>query len=384
MQLYIVSGELSGDKHGALMLRELKKLLPDCTVKGLGGPLMHAQQPGVQDWADEAAVVGFVEVVKNYPFFRRHFLNLLADIKRDRPEALVLIDYPGFNLRMAEAVRKNCPGTKIIYFISPQVWAWHKGRIPKMARILDLMLCIFPFEKPVFENSGLHAEFVGHPLVDDIRERRRPGSREPRLIGLFPGSRSREIERHFPVILEAAKRLNERHPDWTFETAASSDKFARRLIELRNLHGVSDKLVRISTGNYHELMDRASAGIVASGTATMEAALHELPFVLIYKVAPVTYWMAKKLIKIPYIGMVNILSDRMVTKELIQHGFTPETVSEEVENLMTPDYREQVLSGMKESVDLLGPGGAAERAAREVAGCLLGAKQPPALNSQAQ
>lgn len=367
MLLYIVAGELSGDKHGSLMLRELKSLLPDTEVRGLGGPLMHEEYPEIKDWADEAAVVGFVEVAKNFLFFRRHFITLLHQIKKDKPDVLVLLDYPGFNLRMAEAVKRESPGTKIVYFISPQVWAWHKGRIPKMVRIIDLMLCIFPFEKVLFETAGLPTEFVGHPLVDDINARRNENIRESHLIGLFPGSRSREIERNFPTMLQTALLLKKEHPDWTFETGASSEKFALRLKEICDSLNVPQNLVNIRLGNYHELMDRASAAIIASGTATMEAALHELPYVLIYKMSPLTFWMAKKLVTIKFIGMVNILSGKEVIKELIQDDFTPRKTADEIERLMSEEYRENILKGMKASVDMLGQGGAARNAAESIA-----------------
>lgn len=366
MLLYIVAGELSGDKHGSLMLRELKSLLPDTEVRGLGGPLMHEEYPEIKDWADEAAVVGFVEVAKNFLFFRRHFIALLHQIKKDKPDVLVLLDYPGFNLRMAEAVKRESPGTKIVYFISPQVWAWHKGRIPKMVRIIDLMLCIFPFEKVLFETAGLPTEFVGHPLVDDINARKNEHIREPHLIGLFPGSRSREIERNFPTMLQTALLLKKEHPDWTFETGASSEKFALRLKEICDSLNVPQNLVNIRLGNYHDLMDRASAAIIASGTATMEAALHELPYVLIYKMNPFTFWMAKKLVTIKFIGMVNILSGRSIVKELIQDDFTPRKAADEIERLMSDEYREDILKGMKTSVDMLGQGGAARNAAEAI------------------
>lgn len=366
MLLYIVAGELSGDKHGSLMLRELKSLLPDTEVRGLGGPLMHEEYPEIKDWADEAAVVGFVEVAKNFLFFRRHFIALLHQIKKDKPDVLVLLDYPGFNLRMAEAVKRESPGTKIVYFISPQVWAWHKGRIPKMVRIIDLMLCIFPFEKVLFETAGLPTEFVGHPLVDDINARKNEHIREPHLIGLFPGSRSREIERNFPTMLQTALLLKKEHPDWTFETGASSEKFALRLKEICDSLNVPQNLVNIRQGNYHDLMDRASAAIIASGTATMEAALHELPYVLIYKMNPFTFWMAKKLVTIKFIGMVNILSGRSIVKELIQDDFTPRKAADEIERLMSDEYREDILKGMKTSVDMLGQGGAARNAAEAI------------------
>lgn len=366
MQLYIVAGELSGDKHGALMLQELKKKAPECCIKGLGGPLMHAESHDILDWADEAAVVGVIEVLKHYRFFRKHFLQLLDAIKKDKPEAVVFLDYPGFNLRLAKKIHQECPGIKLIYFISPQVWAWNKGRLPQMAKILDLMLCIFPFEKQVFERAGLLTEFVGHPLVDDIISHKQEGLREQDLIGLFPGSRSREVERIFPTMLETIKRLHQSHPAWRFEVAPSSERWANRLKELCLEADVSENLLSIKLGNYHSLMNRANAALVTSGTATMEAALHGLPYVLVYKVNALTYRLAKYLIKIPHIGMVNILAGKGVVRELIQHDFTPEKAQQELEKLQEPAYRENLLQEMKKAVDMLGPGGAAARAAEQV------------------
>ena len=213
MKLYIIAGEKSGDIHGALLLKNLLRLMPGMEVAGLGGQGMHALCPGVEDWADEAAVIGVVEGLKKYGWFRRRFLSILERIRQDQPDCLVLIDYPGFNLRLAERVRKCCPHTKIVYFISPQVWAWHRGRIPKMVRMLDLMMCIFPFEAPLFQEAGLRTEFVGHPLVDEIASIRKEGVREPSLVGLFPGSRNREIDRHFPVFIEVVSRLSRERPE---------------------------------------------------------------------------------------------------------------------------------------------------------------------------
>ena len=163
MKLYMIAGEKSGDIHGALLLKHLLRLMPGMEVRGLGGHGMPAFCPGVEDWADEAAVIGVVEVLKKYGWFRKRFLSILERIRQDQPDCLILIDYPGFNLRLAEKVRKCCPHTKIIYFISPQVWAWHRGRIPKMVRMLDLMMCIFPFEAPLFQEAELKTEFVGRP-----------------------------------------------------------------------------------------------------------------------------------------------------------------------------------------------------------------------------
>ncbi|MDO4410148.1 MAG: lipid-A-disaccharide synthase [Akkermansia sp.] len=373
-KLYIVAGEKSGDIHGSLLLKNLLNQVPELEVHGLGGRGMHELCPQVEDWADEAAVIGFVEVAKKYGFFRKKFLELLGKIQQDQPDCLVLVDYPGFNLRLAEKVHATCPKTKIAYFISPQVWAWHRGRIPKMARILDLMMCIFPFEAPLFEEAGLPTKFVGHPLVDEINALRVDGVREENLIGLFPGSRNREIDRHFPVFIEVVKQLRETNPELRFETAASTQALADRMCEMAESAGMGIDVFNIRLGQYHQLMDRASVGVVASGTATMEAALHRLPYMLIYRVPMLTYWMAKMLIKIRFIGMVNILADKSVVKELIQHEFTPETVIAEIKRLLIPAERDALLAEMQKSVDKLGPGGAAQRAAEAVAELLLQAE----------
>lgn len=366
MKLYIIAGELSGDKHGSLLLKELKQLQPDIEVMGLGGERMYREFPAIEDWEDEAAVVGFIEVAKKGRYFYNRLKNTLAQIKQEQPDCLVLIDYPGFNLRMAAKVRKACPNTKIVYFISPQVWAWHKSRVPKMAKILDLMLCIFPFEKPIFEQAGLKTVFVGHPLVDEIKETMKEDIREPGLIGLFPGSRTREIERHMPVIIDVVKQFKKTHPDWRFETAASNQRLANRMKTMVDKAGLSPEVFNIKLGNYHDLMDRAWAAVIASGTATLEAAIHKLPYVLVYKVSWSTALIVRFLINIPYVGMVNILSQRNIVKELLQGDFTATNVIGELERLTTPNLRKTALEEMQESVDKLGPGGAAGRAAEAI------------------
>ena len=172
MKLFMVAGEKSGDKQGALLIQELLRRRPDLEIVGLGGARMHSLAPGIEDWADQAGVIGLVEVLKHIRYFARHLNDMTARIAAEQPDGLVLIDYPGFNQRLAERVRKVSPKTKIAWFIAPMVWAWKKGRIPKLARVLDLMMCTFPFEKPLFEKAGLRTEFVGHPLVDDILAQR--------------------------------------------------------------------------------------------------------------------------------------------------------------------------------------------------------------------
>ncbi|RYD71618.1 MAG: lipid-A-disaccharide synthase, partial [Verrucomicrobiaceae bacterium] len=207
MKLYLIAGEASGDARGAELVRALKASHPDLEFFGAGGRELRALAgEHFADWSDEA-VVGLWDVLKKYGYFRAQFNRMLSELEQVRPAALILIDYPGFNLRFAKAVRQRMPGIKIIYYISPQVWAWNRGRIPKMARILDLMLCIFPFEEPLYTKSGLKTVFVGHPMLDSLAAKRIEITREDDLVALLPGSREREVRKIFPVMLEAASQI---------------------------------------------------------------------------------------------------------------------------------------------------------------------------------
>lgn len=366
MKLFMIAGEKSGDKQGALLIRELLSRRPDIEIVGLGGSEMHKLAPGVEDWAEQAGVVGIVDVLRHIGYFARHLKDMTARIVTEQPEGLVLIDYPGFNQRLAERVHKLCPKTKIAYFIAPMVWAWHKDRIPKLAAILDLMLCTFPFEKPLFEAAGLRTEFVGHPLVDDILAKKREGVREKNLIGLFPGSRRREVERHFPIFLDIVKACRTRHPEWKFRTSGSNPRLVDTMRKQAAAAGVREDEVNITPGLYHDLMDEAEASLVTSGTATLESALHEMPFGLVYRVNPFTYMVGRLLVNIKWLGMVNILINRTITTELIQGDFTVDKCIAELERLTTPEPRAQVLADMKESMATLGHGGAAAKAAEAI------------------
>ncbi len=213
MTIYLVAGEASGDNHGASLMQALRRLRPALRLLGRGGPKMKAiAGERFIDWSDEAGVVGLWEVVKHYPYFREEFRKTVNEIAATRPDAIVLIDYPGFNLRLArtlhEARTLSGLGGKIIYYISPQVWAWNRGRIPQMARWLDLMLCIFPFEAELYEQSGLRTIFVGHPMIDDLETKRIEALRAPHLVGLFPGSRAREVRKLLPILIGVMEILH--------------------------------------------------------------------------------------------------------------------------------------------------------------------------------
>lgn len=371
-RLYVVAGELSGDAHGAGLLRSLKRRVPAVEIRGVGGPEMaDVAGPGLEDWVEDAAVMGVWEVLKRYGWFKERFARMLGDLKQFRPDVLLLIDYPGFNLRFAEAVKRECPETRIVYYISPQVWAWNKGRIPKMVRLLDEMLCLFPFEQPIFANAGLKTTFVGHPIVDELEEKRLRGAgRDPDLVGLFPGSREREVARLFPMMIESARLLVSWKPGLRFEVPGASAKLSARIREMIAAAGAGD-WVKVDTGTSHSLMQRAGSAVIASGTATLEAAYYGLPYCLVYRVAPLTYALAKILVKIKHIGIVNILAGREVVSELVQHRARPELVAGELKSLIgDPQKRSELVRMLAETTAMLGGAGAHDRAASAVAGWL--------------
>lgn len=366
--IYLLSGEVSGDTHGAELIHALREKLPELECLGYGGPEMRkASGDRVQDWVEDAAVMGIWEVLKRYGWFKKKFQIILADILATKPDALVLIDYPGFNLRMAKAVHEALPSTKIIYYISPQVWAWNKGRIPKMAAILDQMLCILPFEKKIFEASGLPTDFVGHPIVDELEERKIDAEREKDLIGLFPGSREREVARLFPVMVEAARRMHHDYPDWRFQAPAASPKLALQMKEILDRAKLSEDFITISTGDSHTLMQTAACGVIASGTATLEAAWFGLPYCLVYRIAWPTYFIGKMLVKVDYIGLVNILAGKEVVKEFIQGDADPCHIQQSLEKFMTDDkFAAEVQAELAATAAMLGEPGCHERAANAI------------------
>lgn len=367
-KFYLVAGEASGDTRGAELMRCLRELGGDEVVfSGAGGPKMGAF-PGteqVRDWTEEAAVVGLWEVLKKYPYFRGEMDRVCGEIAAGRPDAVILIDYPGFNLRLAKNLRKENKALKIVYYISPQVWAWNRGRIPKMAAMLDLMVCIFPFEKVLYENSGLKTVFAGHPIVSELGPLRGAFEREENLVGLFPGSRRREVEKLFPVMLDAAELVRKNLPETRFMAAAASVSLARLMrkqVEMSPLMGEID--CEIVRDRAYEVMQRAACGIIASGTATLEAAFFGLPYCLVYKAAWPTYLACKALITVDHLGIVNILAEREVVKEFLQGDADPKKIAREMLRLLdSEEAREELSRELLETAGKLGEKGAALRAA---------------------
>jgi lipid-A-disaccharide synthase len=368
MTIYFVAGEVSADNHGAALMHSLRELDAELNFIGRGGPEMRGVAgERFKDWLGDAAVLGLWEVIRKYGFFRKQFRETLKEIQQSRPDAVVLIDYPGFNLRLADALRRQFQQQRIIYYISPQVWAWNRGRIKKMARLLDLVLCIFPFEADLYNKSGLRAVFVGHPMLERLRSQRIDIERDPNLVGLFPGSRLPEVRKIFPVMLESVRELQKQNRNMHFEVAAASRELAVGLNEILDRHVRDRQVVQIKVGETAAIMQRAFVGIVASGSATLEAAYFRMPFVLIYKVAWPTYLAARLVVNVKYLGMPNVLAEREVVPEFIQHRAKPEAIAKAVYQLIeNADTRERMISEFDAIVGQLGKGDASEKAAEAI------------------
>ena len=368
MTIYFVAGEVSADNHAAALMRSLRVLDPELKFIGRGGPQMQVAGARIKNWIGDAAVLGLWEVLRKYGYFREQFRETLEEIQESKPDAVVLIDYPGFNLRLARALRRQSQSHKTIYYISPQVWAWNRGRIKKMARFIDLVLCIFPFEADLYAASGLRAVFVGHPMVERLETQKIDTHRDQNLVGLFPGSRSREVRKIFPVMIETARRLLQLNPTLRFQVAAASKELARELSEMLRADQLADReTIEIAIGQTAAIMQRVSVGIVASGSATLEAAYFGMPFVLIYKVAWPTYVAARLVVNVDFLGMPNLLAGKEVVPEFIQHEAKPDAIVKDVRLLMEDSpARDRMILDFDVTTSKLGGTGASERAAQAI------------------
>jgi len=378
-KIWIVAGEASGDARAAEVMHSLRELSPGIRFIGSGGPKMKplAAEP-FDNWVAQAAVLGLWDVLKHYGYFRKKFHEMLARIATEKPDAVLLVDYPGFNLRLAKALRQRGYGGKILYYISPQVWAWDRGRIPKMARILDLMICVFPFEQPMYEASGLPTVFAGHPLLEALAKEKTGAPRDENLLAFFPGSREREVKRIFPVLVATAANMQRSRPDIRFAVAASSEVQAAWM--RRMTLGVP---MEIHCRKTHHLMQSAAAGIVCSGTATLEAAFFGLPYCVVYKIAWLTFEVGRRLVNVDALGIINILNNYRINppadprwparaaphivREFIQHNATPDALAFEALRLLVDSRARSELTGKMQAIiaDLDGEG-ASRRAARAI------------------
>ncbi len=365
MKYYIIAGEASGDLHGSNLIKELKKSDTGAAIRCWGGGLMEAAGATLVKHYRDLAFMGFIEVVKNLRTIFRNLSFCKKDILNFKPDVIILIDYPGFNLRIAQWA-KNA-GFKIVYYISPQVWAWKENRVHTIKKCVDKMLVILPFEKDFYKKWNYEVEYVGHPLVEVITDWKAQHSNTSKnnIIALLPGSRKQEILKKLPVMLEVSKYFQ----DYEFRVAMApgmEEQFYHNLLSAYpNVKRVSDKT--------YDLLLQARAALVTSGTATLETALFGVPEVVCYKGSAISYAIAKRVIKIKYISLVNLIMDKPVVKELIQHELTVNNLKNELYELL---HNQKRIALLKEDYDhlrtLLSEGGhASSNAARAISNFLI-------------
>ena len=368
--LLVIAGEDSGDMHAADVIRALKVKRSDMTFWGIGGDKLRAEGVELLHDTREMDVLGIAEVLKRYPFFKRTFNEVLAEADRRKPAAALLVDYPGFNLRLARELKKR--GIKVLYYVCPQVWAWNRGRIPKMAEIIDRLMVIFPFEVEVFKDVDLKVDFVGHPMVDELREFREQAPESlpwngEKKIALLPGSRKQEIIYILPRLLETAQFIEQSRSGVSFLIPVPERRHAlvESILQKTNKAPLN---VSIVAGRAREVLKQADAAFVASGTATLEAALLHCPTVLVYRAGFLNYLFARALIRIPWLGIANIVSGREIMPERIQQHMRPLELAVTIDPLMndTP-LRAAMIENFQALEKMLGTGRPAGRVAAIIA-----------------
>ncbi|HRR33758.1 MAG TPA: lipid-A-disaccharide synthase [Kiritimatiellia bacterium] len=374
MKIMICAGEASGDIHAAALMRALRAATDrPLMFRGFGGDAMRAEGAELLYHTDRIAIMGITPVLRNLPFLLGMMRHMKREILAWKPDLVLTVDYPGMNLRLARFAHER--GIRAAHYICPQVWAWHRGRIPKLARMLDQLLCILPFEPDLFKQTSLDVRFTGHPLVDRAAETRaEPPPALPwhgtHRIALLPGSRASEITRILPRLLEAAALLEERlNGDCAFIIPAPTPAMRTLGEAVAARARVRPTHLAFVDGQARHVMLQAHAAAVASGTATLEACLMRCPTVLVYTASRVTYWAARWLIKgVKHLGLANIIAGREVMPELLQDGFTPQRLADQLERyLADPTARAQTLAALDGTIALLGAGNASARAAAAIA-----------------
>ncbi|MDN3640379.1 lipid-A-disaccharide synthase [Simiduia curdlanivorans] len=355
----ISAGEASGDLHAANLVKALKVLAPDTQFNGMGSDqLREAGVDLLVDCAD-IAVVGIWEVIRNYGTIKKALNQLIQALKDSPPDLLILVDYQEFNFRLAE--KAKAMGIKVLFYIGPQVWAWRPHRVHSMAKKIDHMAVLFPFEEKFYENAGVPCTFVGHPLVDEVRATKSPEqsltdyglSKDDAIVGLFPGSRKSEVARVLPILLDAARELRKTKPKLQFvlpKASTISDQNIAPLLALYPELEVKD--VRDKSYNVMQVCD---AIMTASGTATLEIALMGIPNTIVYRIAPLSYWILKRMVKIDDIGLENIVAEKRIVQEFIQHKAQPKRIAAEVSRLLDDQaYRAQMITELNQVKGKLG------------------------------
>ena len=370
-RLVLVAGEASGDLHGAALVEALRAADPTLEFSGIGGPRMRQAGAALTDDLTQLALIGVVDVLRHFATFRRVFYRLLDHIDTWKPDAVICIDYPGFNLRLAREVkRRRLP---LIYYISPQVWAWHQSRVRLIREVVDHLVVILPFEPDFYRPHGIRADFVGHPLLDLVRP---TATRETFLAGegfpptattiaLAPGSRIGEINRHLPLMLEAAARIAKAHPQTQFLLPTLPT--LPETIYAQHLQRHRDLALRIVPGKMYDALNAADLVLVASGTATLETAIAGRPMIIVYTTSFWTWLPARLMVRLPYIGLVNVVAGKQVVPELIQFDATPERLVREALTILDDPQRQETMRRELTAVKAkLGEPGAAARAARSI------------------
>jgi lipid-A-disaccharide synthase len=365
MKVLIIAGEASGDLHGAGVVRELKKHDPGISIFGIGGDKMQSAGMDLIYHIRELSFMGFLEVVQHLPLIRSVEKTLDAILKFRRPDVVLLIDYPGFNLRFAKVAHRY--GVKIVYYISPQVWAWNPGRVAKMKGIIDKMLVVFPFEVDIYREKGIDVEFVGHPLLEVLTEpqdrkgffKRYGLDAQKPVVGLIPGSRKQEIERIFPAMIGAARLLNRQFGTQALVGVAPSLESDYIKSFLRE-----DNLIQCVDHATYDIMGNVDVAIVTSGTATLETGFFRTPMIVVYKTSAMTYFIGRMLVKIKNIGLVNIVAGGKIVPELLQGDVKPDTLASMAAELLTDENRRKEISSRLGVIrERLGTPGASKRVA---------------------
>lgn len=361
------AGEASGDQHAAHMFTEMKKLRPDMQGIGMGGVKMAGAGIDVRYDSSQIAVIGLVEVVKHYAEIRRALKLMQSLLATERPDLLVCVDYKEFNFKLATYAKRI--GIKVLFYVSPQVWAWRPGRVKQYGRVIDMMAVIFPFETAYYEAENVPVRYVGHPSVDKVQPQyskdddfARFGLRvNQRVVGLLPGSRSGEIRRMLPVMLKAAEVIAGRVPGVQFilpQAGSIDDAMLQSYLQ------ASSVKITVIKDQPYDVMQCCDAIMTTSGTASLEIALLVVPMVICYKLSPLTYWLGRFLVKTRFIGLPNIVAGKSIVKELIQHQASAENLAAEIERLLTdPAYAGQMREHLQGVQVSLGQGGGSKNMA---------------------
>jgi lipid-A-disaccharide synthase len=360
-KLVIIAGELSGDNHGAKLISALKSLQPAIEISGIGGDLMIQEGLKAIHHIKEISFLGFGEIIKHLPILYKVYHSILRRIRATKPDAVILIDYPGFNLRVARAVHKL--GIPVIYYISPQLWAWGKGRVQKIKCFVDRMLVVFPFEFDFYQQYGIRAEYVGHPIVDRYYHSvnpKRMGLNDEKILGILPGSRRQEIEQLLPNMIASATILH------------NNNKIKKAMIARVNhiplsiyTKFIKNKFwIEIFEGEIADFYNQLDAALVASGTATLETGYFQVPMVIVYRVHFLTWLLARLMIKLDRIGLANIVAGKEIAVELIQNDFKPGKAARLIENLLDREINMKVRKDLHVIREKLGIPGASIRAAQ--------------------